>query len=117
MSNLVYCYVTEEDIARTLTDEEYNNLTKEELIPAITRCGWGYGVVDTHIDADNVVRFTKEALEKLNKKSAEQLKDFIRENNGVLLHFKMGGLQYFIMSPQEIDQCRVTNRRRKRCVT
>jgi hypothetical protein len=66
---------------RILTDEEYNNLTVEELLAAIDHSTWSLGVIDT----DNDIRFTTGAQDKLNKMSAKQLKEFIRENGGLII--------------------------------
>jgi hypothetical protein len=68
---------------RTLTDEEYNNLTVEELLITIYQSSWALGVIDT----DDDMWFTQEARKELEKKSAEQLKDFIRENGGLIISF------------------------------
>jgi hypothetical protein len=81
MTNLVFCDITKEIIGRTLTDDEYTNITSEELIIAIRHSDWGLGIIDTDSDC----RFTKEAIDKLTEKSAEQLKEFIRENDGMLI--------------------------------
>jgi hypothetical protein len=70
-------------LGRTLTDEEYECLTAEELIDAIGHSSWGLAVSDT----DNDSRFTIEAQDKLNEKSREQLKEFIQNNNGLIVRF------------------------------
>jgi hypothetical protein len=68
-------------LGRTLDDEEYTSVTAEELITAIGHSSWGLGVIDT----DNDGRFTMKAEDNLNKMSAEQLREFIQENGGLII--------------------------------
>ena len=65
---------------RTLTDEEYNNLTVEELLVAIYH---SFGVLA--LEQDNDCRFTQRVREELEMKSAEELKELIRENDGLII--------------------------------
>jgi hypothetical protein len=75
---------------RTLTDEEYDDLTVEELLNTLYQSSWSDGV----IDSDDDIRFTKEARDELEKKSAEQLREFIRENGGLIIRLNTPSPRY-----------------------
>ena len=89
MTNLVYTeddYPAEQElIGRTLTDEEYECLTVEELITAIRHSSWAWWVFAGTKGLEPNGRFTIETQKWLNEQSARELKEFIREKDGLII--------------------------------
>jgi hypothetical protein len=81
MTNLVYDEEGEEVNGRTLTDDEYANITTDELLDAINHSGWACDI----LEIDNHWRFTKESDDKVHSMTAHELKTLIQENKGVLV--------------------------------
>jgi hypothetical protein len=78
---LLYDVVCDELVGRALTQEEYDNITAQEIRDAINNTSWGWCV----IDIDNDGRFTKEAYDALHAMTVEQLKALIEEHKSVLI--------------------------------
>jgi hypothetical protein len=79
-SNLVFDKTAQELIGRALTEEEYNNITQQELLDAISHSSLGWCVVDTVAGG-----FSPYAHNTLMNKTTTELKQFIDENGGMLI--------------------------------
>src|ERR1700738_3885459 len=73
----------EECLGRTLTKDEYDNITADELRDAIHHSPWGICVFDT----DNDIRFTKEVVDDLRRMSATELKEVIQKEKGMIIRY------------------------------
>jgi hypothetical protein len=92
MTHLVYDEISEEicgtltndDIlGRTLTDDEYANITADELRDAIHHSDWA--LFNEVFETGRDWRFTPECYKKLNAMTADELKDLIQKGNGLLI--------------------------------
>jgi hypothetical protein len=83
MTSLVYDKLADELIGRTLTVDECNDITKDELLATLHHSGWFMYLDGFECDFD--MRRTSESHNKLRAMTAEELKTLIHEKEGVLV--------------------------------